>query len=233
MPGKLSIVGTPLGNLEDITLRALRVLRDADVIICEDTRVTKKLLFHYEIEEKTLWAYDEHSHDTVYLKILNALISGQNLALVSDAGMPCISDPGSYLVACLHRETSYPELFTIDAIPGATALTTAIALSGVDTTDGFRFYGFAPHKKGRETLFRTVVGDAESGVVCVFYESNHRILKCLEQIAGYSDTVTVILCRELTKMFEQVISGTPTELKTLLEKNPDYQKGEFVVIVKK
>ncbi len=217
--------------MEDITLRALRTLRDADIIVCEDTRVTKKLLFHYEIAEKTLWAYDEHAHDAVYGKILSALESGNHIALVSDAGMPCISDPGSFLIQKLRTETSFQELFGIDSVPGATALTTALATSGVDTVHGFQFFGFAPHKKGRETLFRTMVSSAESGIVSVCYESTHRIMKCLEQIAGYSDTVQVTLCRELTKMFEQTVSGKPSELSNLLIKNPDFQRGEFVVII--
>jgi 16S rRNA (cytidine1402-2'-O)-methyltransferase len=232
MTGLLSIVGTPIGNMADITLRALQTLRDADIILCEDTRVTKKLLFHYEITEKTLWAYDEHSHDEVFGKIVSALISGQKLALVSDAGMPCISDPGCYLVSQLRAHPGYGQDFTLDVIPGATALTSGLALSGIDTTDGFDFYGFAPHKKGRETLFRTIAGRCSEGRVCVFYESTHRILRALEQLQSADPTLDVTLARELTKMFEQCISGTPADLIEQLNKTTDWQKGEFVVIVK-
>lgn len=223
----LYIVGTPIGNLGDIGLRALQALRDADVIVCEDSRVTKKLLFHYEITQKQMISYDEFSHNQNYPKIIDALLANKAVALVSDAGMPCISDPGSYLVRCIRDQ--YTDI-AVQSIPGPTALTTALAVSGVDTTSGFLFLGFPPHKKGRETFFTSLQKKSEICNVICFYESSHRILDALERL----DFVhcTICLCRELTKAFEQVLTGSASELKQSLEQHVEQQKGEFVVILR-
>jgi len=225
MQGKLSLVGTPIGNLEDITLRALRTLRESTIIICEDTRITKGLLFHFHIEGKALWAYDEHSHNSVAPKVLSALEEGAHIALVSDAGMPAISDPGSYLVHTLRREM--PEC-TIEVVGGPTALTNALAWSGFDTTSGFWFAGFIPHKKGRETLFKSIL-DRVSESMIVAYESSHRITKTVQWFVDNNSIITITLAREITKMHEELISGTPTEICEYL-KLPHKTKGEFVIL---
>jgi len=225
MNGKLSIVGTPIGNLEDIALRALRTLRECDAVICEDTRITKGLLFHFEITGKSMYAYDEHSHNSVTPKIVTALTQGKHLALVSDAGMPAISDPGSYLVHTIR--TKMPEV-TIEVIGGPTALTNALAWTGFDTTSGFWFAGFIPHKKGRETLFKLIISRlSESPIVA--YESSHRIEKTVSWFAENAPTTTITLAREITKLHEEIMTGTPTEIIAHLQL-PHKSKGEFVII---
>ncbi len=221
--GILSIVATPIGNLEDLTLRALRVLKEADVIFCEDTRVTKKLLSHYEIETPTKRC-DAHREGVCADEVIKRLEVGEHVAYVSDAGTPGISDPGAYLV--LKVREALPEA-TIETIPGASSLTAALSIAGV-TEHGFRFLGFFPHKKGRQTLFE---GMRDSNEPTIFFESTHRVMKTLESLTEYVPDRRVILCRELTKRFEEVVSGTPGEVQALLTKTPERQKGEFVVIV--
>ncbi len=222
--GTLYIVATPIGNLEDITLRALRILKEVDVILCEDTRTTKKLLSKYDINTKTM---SYHAHSTVGKEsaIVRMLSEGKNLALVSDAGTPCISDPGVLLVQNT-REILGDDI-KIVPIPGASALVTALSASGISTAE-FIFLGFLPHKKGRETLFKEI---AISKRVMVFYESTHRILKTLESLNKYSPNVTVVIGRELTKQFEEFVRGTPNELLEYFTVNNDKQRGEFVVII--
>lgn len=222
--GTLYIVATPIGNLEDITLRALRILKEVDVILCEDTRTTKKLLSKYDINTKTM---SYHAHSTVGKEsaIVRMLSEGKNLALVSDAGTPCISDPGVLLVQNT-REILGDDI-KIVPIPGASALVTALSASGISTAE-FVFLGFLPHKKGRETLFKEI---AISKRVMVFYESTHRILKTLESLNKYSPNVTVVIGRELTKQFEEFVRGTPNELLEYFTVNNDKQRGEFVVII--
>ncbi|MCE9517643.1 16S rRNA (cytidine(1402)-2'-O)-methyltransferase [Candidatus Nomurabacteria bacterium] len=222
--GTLYIVATPIGNLEDITLRALRILKEVDVILCEDTRTTKKLLSKYDIHTKTM---SYHAHSTVGKEsaIVRMLSEGKNLALVSDAGTPCISDPGVLLVQNT-REILGDDV-KIVPIPGASALVTALSASGISTAE-FVFLGFLPHKKGRETLFKEI---AISKRVMVFYESTHRILKTLESLNKYSPNVTVVIGRELTKQFEEFVRGTPNELLEYFTVNNDKQRGEFVVII--
>ncbi|MDO8564391.1 MAG: 16S rRNA (cytidine(1402)-2'-O)-methyltransferase, partial [bacterium] len=170
----LYIVGTPIGNLEDITLRALRVLKEVDVILCEDTRMTARLLARYEIS-KPLKSYHEHSKVSRIDEIVALLEQGKDLALVTDAGTPGISDPGSLLVSKIRE--ALPEV-KIETIPGPSALTAALSVAGVPASD-FLFLGFLPHKKGRETLFKEI---AASERAVVFYESPHRILKTLESL---------------------------------------------------
>ncbi len=227
----LSIVGTPIGNLEDITLRALRILGSADIILCEDTRMTKKLLARHSISRPTL-SYHAHSALSRTEEIVRLLREGKNLALVSDAGTPGISDPGAHLVACVRAELA-EEIKTgavkIESVPGPSALTAALSIAGVPCAD-FTFLGFLPHKKGRETLFREI---AASERAMVFYESPHRIEKALqsliEHLAPSPRRVTV--CRELTKIFEEVVSGSPEAVADSFKNRPDAVRGEFVVIV--
>lgn len=213
----LYIVATPIGNLEDITLRALRVLREVDLILAEDTRVTKKLLDKYEIE-KPMWSYHQHSTDSKVQEIIKELESGKNFALVCDAGTPGINDPGSQLIeAILNLSTSQVERLV--PIPGANAAITALSISGFPT-DQFLFLGFPPHKKGRETFFKRV---AESDVTVVFYESTHRIVKALSQLPPDRE---IVVARELTKKFETIYRGKAGDIKL------DEIKGEFVIVVR-
>lgn len=215
----LYVVGTPIGNLEDITLRALRILKEVDIILCEDTRTTRTLLSHYEISTPTE-SYHMHSDDNKIEKILEYLKEGKNLALVSDAGTPGISDPGTFLVDNVLKAG-----FKVESVPGPSALTTALSIVGVPC-DEFTFYGFLPHKKGRQTLFTEI---KESERACVFYESPHRIEKSLESLLGMNKKVAI--GRELTKMFEEVVRGTPEEVFEYFKNNQDKVRGEFVVVV--
>lgn len=222
--GILYVVATPIGNLEDITLRALRVLKEVDYVLCEDTRVTGKLLSHYEIKTK-LRRYDAHTSDGVHEAILADLMAGKKLALVSDAGTPGVSDPGVFLVAKL-RELA-PDV-RIEPIPGASAVTSLFSVAGLPGNQ-FSFLGFVPQKKGRQTFF----ADLELyDHPVVFFESTHRIMKTLESLSiTLGDESKVVVGRELTKLFEQVVSGTATEVLAYFNTNPDKVRGEFVVIV--
>lgn len=222
--GILYIVGTPIGNLEDITLRALRVFKEVDVILCEDTRMTKRVLDRHGILEKHLLTYNEERSGIKVEKIVTLLNEGKKLALVTDAGTPGISDPGSYLVEQIRKAS--PET-KIESVPGPSALTTALSIAGVPVSD-FTFLGFLPHKKGRETLFKEI---ALSQRAMIFYESPHRILKALESLVKFAPAKKVTICRELTKIHEEVKSGTSQELLEFFENNPEKVRGEFVVIV--
>lgn len=216
----LYIVATPIGNLEDVTLRALRILKEVDLIVCEDTRITKRLLDHYQIE-KPLLSYHQHSDLVRIEHIINQLKAGKNLALVSDAGTPGISDPGNKLV-----EIAVDEGIKIVPIPGPTAVITALSVAGMPT-DNFIFLGFIPHKKRRQTIFQEI---AQEKRTVVFYESCHRIVKTLEQLSSHlAPERQVAVCRELTKMFEEIVRGDINKvLKYFSEKEP---KGEFVVVI--
>lgn len=220
----LYIVSTPIGNLKDITLRAIEVLNSVDFILCEDTRVTKKLLDKYEIKTKTL-SYHSHSKVTKTNKIIKLLEEGENLALVSDAGTPTVSDPGSMLV---HQAKEHlGDEVQVVPIPGASALTTALSACNLPTHQ-FTFLGFMPHKKGRETLFKEI---SESKRAMVFYESPHRIMKTLNSLVEFCPEKKVCIARELTKIYEEFTTATPAELIKFYEKNPDKARGEFTVIV--
>ncbi|TSC58331.1 MAG: putative S-adenosylmethionine-dependent methyltransferase, YraL family [Parcubacteria group bacterium Greene0416_79] len=259
--GVLFIVGTPIGNLEDVTLRALRVLKEVDVILCEDTRVTKRLLERYAIAHKQLTTYNEQRSGITAEKVVGWLEGGRDVALVTDAGMPGISDPGAKLVSLLvEKFRSYAgrptdlqraeraklkNLPTVVTVPGPSALTAALSIAGVPVHD-FVFLGFLPHKKGRETLFREI---AASERTMIFYESPHRIVKTLESLEKHLDSSQkgstfladgkvepfrsrrIIICRELTKIHEEVVSGNPAELLEFFKNNPEKVRGEFVVIV--
>lgn len=221
---KLYVIGTPIGNLEDISPRALSVLQEVDIVLCEDTRVTKKLLNHYNIDTKTL-SYHSQSGEAKIEKVLEFLEEGSNLALVSDAGTPAISDPGSFLVSRVREGLPSTEIIVI---PGPSAVISALSISGLPSSS-FTFLGFLPHKKGRETLFREI---AESYKTVVFYESPHRIMKTLEKLIEVIDeTRKVVIARELTKMYEESISGSPREVFEYFTKNEEKQRGEFVVMV--
>jgi len=212
MNGKLSVVATPIGNLEDITLRALRILKEADFVACEDTRNTRKLLSHFDI----------HTPVVTDRKALVLLAQDKHVALVSDAGTPGVSDPGLELVA--HAREAGAK---IETIPGPSALAAALAIAGL-RVPSFTFYAFLPQKKGRETLFKEMAANERSSV---FYESPHRIVKALLSLKKVAPDRRVGLYRELTKIYEEAIIGTPQELLQILEAEPVRQKGEFVVIL--
>lgn len=220
--GTLSIVATPIGNLEDITFRALRTLKECDVIYAEDTRVISKLLARYEIK-KPLQRLDAATEIKKSEEIIARLEKGEHIAFVSDAGTPGISDPGARLVAQVREQLPSA---TIEAIPGASALTAALSIAGIDAT-AFTFLGFLPHKKGRQTALKKI---ATSELPVVLYESPHRILKLLEEFVLHQVS-HITVARELTKIHEEVISGTPTEVLTHFTIHPDTVRGEFVVIV--
>lgn len=225
MNGVLSVVATPIGNLGDITIRALQTLRDADAIACEDTRVTAKLLTRYDIQ-KPLLVYHAQSGKLSATRILSQLGEGKRVALVTDAGTPGISDPGSELVR-LVRDT-FREEVSIEVIPGASAVTAALSIAGVPTNE-FTFLGFLPHKKGRQTLFAHI---ATMDHTAVFYESPHRIEKALASLAEVlPEERRVMVFRELTKMHEQVVEGNAREVMEHFAGHPGEVRGEFVVIV--
>ncbi len=224
MQGKLYIVPTPIGNLEDITLRAIRVLKEVDMVLCEDTSVTQRLFKEYDIITKTTVFYAQTGVKNIE-KILEGLENGAKYALVSDAGTPTISDPGVLLIQKIYE--SLPEVKVI-ALPGASALTTALSVSGISSST-FTFYGFLPHKKGRETLFKKI---SESEEVSVFYESVHRIIKTLESLKVFlKEDRVIVVTREITKLHEEIIRGSAEEVLTHFVTHKDRLRGEFVVIV--
>ncbi len=217
--GKLSVVATPIGNLEDITLRALRTLKECDVIYAEDTRVISKLLARHEIK-KPLRRLDAATEIKKADEIIARLEAGEHVALVSDAGTPGISDPGAWLVARAREAGA-----RIEAIPGASALATALSIAGLDS-DEFTFLGFLPHKKGRQTALKKL---ATGEYPVVLYESPHRILKLLKELVQHR-VLNITIARELTKIHEEIISGTPAELLEHFTAHPSSVRGEFVVI---
>lgn len=217
------VVATPIGNLRDITLRALDVLGSVDLILCEDTRTTSVLLHAHAITAQTA-SYNAHATPEKVEYVLEQLRAGKRIALVSDAGTPGISDPGAHLIA--HVRQRAPEV-PIVAIPGASALTAALSIFGMPVSD-FLFLGFLPHKKGRQTLFTEMVNSERT---VVFYESPHRIMKALESLKELGCTKRVCIGRELTKFFEEVVTGTVGEVIAYFTQNPDKVRGEFVVAV--
>ncbi len=221
----LFVVATPIGNLKDITFRALEVLKEVDLVLCEDTRVTKKLLNHYKIDTKTL-SYHQHSKLNKLNYILELLKQGKSLALVSDAGTPGISDPGVKLIKKI--KTEVPEVKIIP-VPGASALITALSVSGIPA-DRFLFLGFLPKKKKRQKFLERITKEKYP---VIFYESPHRILKTLEEIkkkftqCKISKNVTIF--KELTKKFETRFEGDIDKVIEELKKQKI--KGEYVIIV--
>ena len=219
MNGKLYIVSTPIGNLKDITLRALEILNKVDFIACEDTRVTSKLLNRFDIKKEltSLNAINENKKAT---KICDRILMGEYCALVSDAGTPSISDPGVRLVSLAIKKNLY-----VVPIPGITALITALSISGLPT-NSFVFEGFLPQKKGRQKKLKLL---AEEERTIIIYESTYRIEKLLNELNEYMPSRTIAVCRELTKKFEEVWKGKPGEILESL--NEKVTKGEFVVVI--
>lgn len=226
--GILYIVATPIGNLEDLTFRALRTLKEADLIVCEDTRTTKKLLSHYKVTTPTMSFYQSLRRGGVMKpvpkleKIIQKLRDGKNIALVTDAGTPGISDPGNQLVG-----KAVENGLVVIPIPGASAVTALASVSGIDLS-GFAFLGFPPHKKGRETFFKEI---STFKYPVIYFESPHRLLKNLELLGSLAPDKKVILGRELTKMFEEIVRGSVNEVNDYFKDNKSKVKGEIVIIV--
>ena len=216
---KLYIVATPIGNLEDITLRALDVLKSVDLILCEDTRVAQKLLSHFEIK-KPLQSYHQHSDARKIDYIVGTLREGKDVALISDSGTPGISDPGNELIKFLISNFKFQ--IEIVPIPGSSAIAAIASIAGI-SMDKFTFMGFPPHKKGRQKLFKEV---AESKYPVILYESPYRIIKTLNELSIINDQLSVIVGRELTKKFETIYRGKISEVIPQIE-----PRGEFVVII--
>ncbi len=223
MTGILYIVATPIGNLEDITFRAVRVLREVDRIACEDTRQTRKLLDHYGISKPTV-SYHEHNEQARSEDLVRALEAGENIAMVSDAGTPLIADPGFRVV----REARERGIRVVP-IPGPSAVITALSAAGLPT-DSFAFLGFLPPKSGQR---RKALEEARAlGMTVVFYETPHRIEDALADMADVLGDAPIVLGRELTKIHEEFLAGTATALRTALETRPAV-KGEFTVLLGK
>ena len=222
--GTLFIVATPIGHLDDISRRALAILQTVDYIYCEDTRHSKKLLTHYGITTP-LRSLHEHNEKQRVDEILNLIQTGQSIALISDAGTPLISDPGYVLVKAL-RDAG----ISISPLPGPSALIAALSVAGV-ATDSFTFMGFLSAKaKERQQQLRDI--NTETRTV-VLYESTHRIKACLQDIAAIMPQREIVLCKELTKQFETVISGLPTDILNWLNADARHSNGEFVLILAK
>lgn len=217
----LYLVPTPIGNLEDMTFRSVRQLKEVDLILAEDTRTSKKLLDHYEINTP-LRAFHAHNEHQVTEGIIDQLANGVNMALISDAGTPGISDPGFLLVRACHEKN-----IAITSLPGATSSVTALVASGLPC-DKFHFEGFLPHKKGRQTR---LIYLADLPVTTVLFESPHRLVKCLQQLAEYcgKDRMACV-CRELTKIHEEIKRGALEELIHHFSQQTKV-KGEIVLVV--
>lgn len=223
--GNLFVIATPIGNLKDITLRALETLKSVDFVLAEDTRITFKLLSYYDIK-KPILSYHKFSKEKVYEKIYKLLLEGKNLALVSDAGTPSISDPGSKLIQFLINKN--PNIKIIP-IPGPSALTAALSVAGA-TDNQFTFLGYPPHQRGRKKFFEKLK-QIETWPI-VLYESPHRFLKTLKELKEvFGENLKIIVCRELTKIYEEIWRG---EIKNALNYfNPQNIKGEIVIILQK
>lgn len=218
--GVLFVVGTPIGNLGDITLRALETLRSVDFVLAEDTRVTKKLLMKYEIVVSVYSAH-EHTEAKKLESFIARIEAGENAAVVTDAGTPGLSDPGNVLVS-LAIARGIP----VVPIPGVSAVVALVSVAGIDMR-GFTFLGFPPHKKGRETYFKQV---AASERPVIYYESPHRLRKNLELLQSLAPEKCIIIGRELTKMYEEIVRGSVAEVVSYFAEHPDKVKGEFSVI---
>ncbi len=217
---KLYLIPTPIGNLEDITLRALRLLKEADAVLCEDSRITAKLLHHFQIE-KPMWQFHQHNEHQKINSIIEQLKSGKTLALVSDAGTPGISDAAFLLVRnCIENNIA------VECLPGATSIIPALVQSGLPC-ERFCYEGFLPHKKGRQTRLKNL---AEETRTIVLLESPHRIVRCLQEMKTFfGEERKVCVSRELSKKFEENIRGSITEVLQHFEKHEP--KGEIVLIV--
>ncbi len=222
---KLFVVALPIGNLKDITQRAKEILNTTHLIICEDTRETKKLLSAYQIKNKQLLSYHKFSKERDFARILKEIEKQNEAVLVSDAGTPAISDPGSFLIRLLLEK--FKDEIQIIGVPGPSAVTLALSISGFDC-DKFVFLGFAPHKKGRESFFEEVKNEKRT---IVFFESKHRVIKTLEKLVDVIPKREVMLARELTKAFEATYRGFPKEVLEILLN--DKVLGEFVFVINK
>ncbi len=217
---KLYIVPTPIGNLEDITLRSIRILQETEMVFAEDTRVTKRLLNHLEIQ-KPIAPFHAHNEHKTLDKAIDTILSNESTVLVSDAGTPAISDPGFLLVReCIAKGIE------IECLPGPVALIPALVSSGFPC-DKFVFEGFLPHKKGRQTRLKII---AEETRTVVLYESPHRLVKCLKQIEEFMGAERkVCVAREITKFYEEYKRGSATEVREYYETHPP--KGEIVIVI--
>lgn len=220
MSGKLYLVPTPIGNLEDMTFRAVRILKEVDLILAEDTRTSAPMLKHFGVDKK-VYSHHQHNEHKSVTEVIRFLKEGKQIALISDAGTPAISDPGFLLV----REAIKNEL-PVECLPGATAFVPALVNSGL-AADRFTFEGFLPVKKGRQTRMKELADEERT---MIFYESPHRLLKTLEEFSQYfgADRQASV-SRELTKMFEETVRGTLEEIKIHFETHT--LKGEFVMVV--
>ncbi|MGB4191475.1 MAG: 16S rRNA (cytidine(1402)-2'-O)-methyltransferase [Rickettsiales bacterium] len=220
--GKLYIVATPIGNIKDISFRAIEVLENVDFIICEDTRVTNVLLRNYNVK-KPLLVYNDHSDQVMRNKILSLLDEGKNLALVSDAGTPLISDPGYKLIQALHKNN-----IIVNAIPGPCSVVAALSIAGV-ATDRFMFMGFLPSKvNAKSSVFAEVQAIKTT---LVFFESSNRLLETLEVIEDYFANRKVAIVREITKIYEEVVKGSAVQVAQYFNNHPDKLRGEIVLII--
>ena len=225
----LYIVATPIGNLDDITFRAINILKSVDYILCEDTRQSQKLLSNFEIKDKKLISYHQHSDDKKINEIIKLLEKGSNIAVITDAGTPGISDPGYILIESVRDKLG--ESVKIIPIPGASAVISALSVSGFNLSS-FVFLGFIPNKNGREKFIKNIIKNTDQ--VSCFYESCYRIEKLLDQIEKIfseekQEARKIFIIREITKMFETSYSGNIKEVKEAILK--DKIKGEFVVVV--
>lgn len=219
--GHLFVVGTPIGNLEDITLRAISTLQNVDLILAEDTRNSKKLLSAHNIDTKMM-SYHEHSKEKEAKRIISLLLDGKNLALISDAGTPTISDPGYGLIRdCIKKEIK------IIPIPGASAITTAMSVSGLPS-DSFTFFGFLPQKKGRIKKIKELLNVDNT---IILFESPFRLEKTLNQLKEYLGNRSVVVGRELTKLYEEIIRGNLEDVIKYFSKSK--VKGEIVIMIGK
>ncbi|MRI01258.1 16S rRNA (cytidine(1402)-2'-O)-methyltransferase [Kriegella sp. EG-1] len=218
--GKLYIVPTPIGNLEDMTIRAIRILKEVDLILAEDTRTSGKLLQHFEIATQ-MQSHHMHNEHKMVDRLIKKLLAGETIALISDAGTPAISDPGFLLTrACVENKIE------VDCLPGATAFVPALVNSGLPN-DKFVFEGFLPVKKGRQTRLKFIADESRT---MIFYESPHKLLKTLANFVTYlGEDRKVSVSRELTKLYEETIRGTASEVLKHYTNNPP--KGEIVIIV--
>ena len=224
MAGTLYIVGTPIGNLGDFSARGKETLAAVDLVACEDTRVTRKLLSHFDIHTK-VESFHGHSSDKKRDQLITRLEAGDDVALVSDAGMPTISDPGMRLVEAAHAVA-----ITVVSVPGPSAVVAALSIAGL-RADSFTFLGFVPRKKGRNSFFSELAVAKETSV---FFASPHRFKKTATALAEtLSDERTVVVARELTKKFESVVRGSAAEVKEYFDDHPDEVRGEFTVVVSK
>lgn len=220
MTGILYLVPTPIGNLEDITFRAIRILKEVDIILAEDTRTSAPMLKHFGIDKKA-YSHHQHNEHKATSEVIKFLKQGQNVALISDAGTPAISDPGFFLV----REALKNEI-EVNCLPGATAFVPALVNSGLPS-DQFVFEGFLPVKKGRQTRLKLLSNEERT---MIFYESPHRLLKTLAEFAEFlGEDRQASVSRELTKIYEETVRGTIVEIKSYFENN--ILKGEFVICV--